>query len=167
MRKLPTHVPLGPPSGLPIPTDEVRSAVRLILLLQRKGRRGGLLALLAAAALGAPGAVLFRVFGPFNGEEAWSPAGTVISLLLLALALLAGGVGMRQLVWPAPVAPPVSREGFLALLDAHAKPVRACLGCRTVLAGYAGAECPQCFTARDCFEVTSDADVRVVRAALR
>lgn len=154
------HVPLFIP--------ELRALARTMLLLERKGRGGGAVLVGLAAALGVPGGFFFRYANPWNGTNVWSPAFTAIGSLMLLAALVSAGAGARALVAPVPIAPSMDKEAFLGFLREHEKPVHVCLRCRIALppSVQPRPECPKCLSARDCFHVTSDADVRVVAAAL-
>lgn len=153
-------------TGVPVFNEEFRALNRHIRLLKNKGRTGGVIALGISLALAAPTVWLLPMFGPWNGERAWSPAITVLSMMMLATALGSGVAGVRYLLWPAQVPERLSREEFLRLLRRHAKPCRVCLQCRIFVDEQVAPECEQCLSTRDCFNVTSDADVAVVAAAI-
>lgn len=166
MRRLPTHTRAGGSAEVPTFEAEFMALARFIQLLERRGRWGGVIALCLAGLLGAPGLFMFRVFNPWNGARDWSLAFSGIAVMLMGFALISGTAGLRYLISPVRVAPPMEREAFLRLLKRHARPVRVCLRCRIVLDTSMGPECPECLSAGDCFNVTTDADVRVVAAAL-
>jgi hypothetical protein len=148
--------------------SDAKGLARGLRLLERRGRWGGVMLVGVAAALGVPGAFLLRSASPWNGEAAWSPAFTALGAVMLLCALVSVVPGVRALVAPIAVAPSMDKEAFLGFLRQHPKPVHVCLKCRIALPPSAQPrpECPKCLSARDCFHVTSDADVRVVVAAL-
>jgi len=153
---------------LPMFRADAQGLARAMRLLERQGRRGGALLVGLAAALGLPGGFFFRYANPWNGTDTWSPVFTFIGSFLLVAGLASAGAGARALVAPVPVAPSMDKEAFLAFLRQHQKPVHVCLKCRIALPTsiQPRPECPKCLSARECFHVTSDADVRVVAAAL-
>ena len=147
--------------------NEWNSLSRLIKLLERKGRWGGLVALALAVALGAIGIVVFSVSSPWNGEESWSPFFFSVSLTCMIAALASGAAGLGYLVFPVRLDPTPERDSFLRVLRRSSKPVQVCLRCRIIHDEAAGTECPQCLSDENFFIVTTEADVSVVAAALR
>jgi hypothetical protein len=158
--------PLRPaPSSLPHVATELKGFARYLQLLDRKGRKGGAIALILGAGVLAGGLGLGWIFFPAYGRPIHLfelGAG----VLMCGAGLLAIGKGMRSLVQPRAVRDRPSREAFLALLRKSQKPLRVCTDCRLVVPSYDTAECDECLSRGACFVVANDEDVRIVGLAL-
>lgn len=139
----------------------------------RMGRAGGAVLLAGAGALGAVGGWLLWLAADRVARGALyrfqEIRGFGVALLVVAGAAAVAGVALVARPRPPKdrALPPLPPTALLDLARATLRPFYVCVRCQRVWGRTESAgRCPQCDSAADCLEVKTDADLRMVEAAL-
>ncbi len=139
----------------------------------RMGRAGGAVLLVVAVALGSIAGWLLWLAGERAARGALYRFAEIrgFGLALAALAVVVAAMGVALVVRPRPprdrAMPPMEPRELMDLACATLRPFYVCVSCQRVWGRTESVgRCPQCDSAADCLEVKTEADLRMVEAAL-